>query len=208
MKIAFINASPKKVRQSASGTLLKMLEAYLGNAEVVSFQWNNNSVPTEELERLADCDAAVIAFPLYVDCLPSHMLRCMIQLEKFLNGRAKTLSRVGVIINNGFFEPHQNIPAMAVMRNWCARASIGFIGGLGVGGGGMIMQTAANGPFKVIGDKLKEFSEKIADESYCGGDFDLTRPSFPPFLYKQAAQMGWRMEAKKNGLRVKDLWRK
>lgn len=209
MKIALINGSPK-IRDSASGAILKLLGTYLKDAETVTFQWNRNAVPNEELEQIASCDAAVIAFPLYVDCLPSHLLRCMKQLEEYLNqSEEKNLSRFGVIVNNGFFDAHQNIPAAEVIRSWCGHADISFIGGLGIAGGGMLgllEQYGGNGPFKIISEKLQSFAEKILDEN-CAGNFDLTHPAFPAFLYKQAAQMGWRMEAKKNGLKVKDLRR-
>ena len=38
--------------------------------------------PQEDIDRLLEAEAWVFAFPLYIDCLPSHLLSCLEQLEK------------------------------------------------------------------------------------------------------------------------------
>ena len=45
---------------------------------------------------------------------------------------------------------------------------------------------------------MNTFDEKI----------ETVLPGFPKFMYKMAAEMGWRDSAKKNGLKVSDLDRR
>ncbi len=83
MKIAFINGSPK-IKGSASACILKDLKLFLNNNIISEYNFNKKKLTLKQMEELARCDILVFAFPLYVDGIPSHLLNCLIQLEKFL----------------------------------------------------------------------------------------------------------------------------
>lgn len=211
-KIALICASPK-AGNSASEALLKMLESHISNREIVRFRWNQNTVSEQDLEKVAQCQALVFAFPLYVDCLPSHLLRCMQQLDAYLHTlEEKPSLRVCAIVNNGFFDAKQNVPAIEVIRNWSKSVGAVFIGGTAVGGGGMIAGVyagaGANGPMKSIDSQMKHLAERIGNVEDLGSEINTVLPGLPKFMYKMVAEMGWRDAAKKNGLKVSDLDRK
>ena len=208
-KIALICASPKE-KGNASEALLQMLKAHLSSREIETFRWNHDVISEQDLEKIAECSVLAFAFPLYVDCLPSHLLRCLRQLDTHLqNKEEKTKPRVCAIVNNGFYDSNQNIPAIKVIRNWSRRVEADFIGGTAVGAGGMVAGVYAgagpNGPLKSIDNQMKHMAERICDEADYNEKIETVLPGFPKFMYKMAAEMGWRDSAKKNGLKVSDL---
>ena len=85
MKIALINGSPKNM-ESASGCLLQELKKFLGDdKEIAEYSFRKPQLNEEEMEQVAESNALVFAFPLYVDGIPSHLLSCIMQLESFLS---------------------------------------------------------------------------------------------------------------------------
>lgn len=45
--------------------------------EIETLRWNQDVISEQDLEKTAECSVLVFSFPLYVDCLPSHRLRCL-----------------------------------------------------------------------------------------------------------------------------------
>ena len=211
---AMVCASPK-ARASTSAALLRMLCGHLTKTQVTELFWSNDKLTEEELEGLGGCRTLVLAFPLYVDCLPSHLLRCLEQLrQSAADGRARLPQRVYAIVNNGFYEATQNIPAIEVIRLWCRRVGITFAGGLAVGCGGMVASVyraaGANGPLKRIDAQLGRLAENIegtqnGGAGYRQGKIVTVQPDFPRILYKMMAEAGWRDAARKNGIKVREL---
>lgn len=207
MKTALITASPKGIN-SASKCLLDMLKKQLENMELEEFVWNRMSCSGDDMEKIGACDAIVFAFPLYIDSIPSHLLRCLIQLQEYLSSiGAGTDVHVYAIVNNGFFDSKQDIPAIDVMKNWAVRAGISFGQGIAVGGGGMITGiknlSDEHGPKKNIYMILGELAKNI--KSRKTAETKTVLPGIPEIVYKLIAQTGWRNIAKKNGLRMSDL---
>lgn len=209
MKAVFVNSSPK-IKETASGEVIKIFKDYLNADEKIDLQWNGDSISDEDIQAVNESDVMIIAFPLYVDCLPSHTLRCLKQLENYIKSRRVVSPlRVFAAVQNGFFNAHQNRYAVEVIKNWCNRVNAVFVGGLCIGGGGMLVglydRVGDHGPLKPIVKEVKAACEKIADRTYQGGEVSMVEPAFPEFLYKQAAQMGFRQLAKANGLKPRDL---
>ena len=138
MKTVFINCSPKK-RFCASAYFLWLQRLFVRGRKV-SVKLRTPGDHRRVLEALADADAAVFCLPLYVDGVPSHVLRFLEKMELFCRERGKTL-RVCCVANNGFIEGRQNEPLMQVFENFCARAGLTWGGGVGVGGGVMLNVT-------------------------------------------------------------------
>ena len=138
MKTVFINCSPKK-RFCASGYFLS-LQRLFTSGEKVTEKLLSPADYKRILSRLADADAVVFCLPLYVDGVPSHVLRFLETLEGF--SRENGLGfRVYCIANNGFIEGRQNEPLMQVFEHFCTRAGLRWCGGVGIGGGMMLNVT-------------------------------------------------------------------
>lgn len=135
MKTLFINGSPKK-KGSISRFLMKMA-ASLTSGEKVFLQVRTAADREKALESLQGADAVVFSLPLYVDGIPSHLLRFLEVMEA--RCRAEKLTpRVYALSNSGFIEGRQNQPLMQVLENFCERSGLGWMGGVGIGGGVML----------------------------------------------------------------------
>lgn len=211
MKIAFINGSPK-FKESASGYILEELKSLLkDDSNIVSeYCFNKPQLSIEDMEQLKECNVLVFAFPLYVDGIPAHLLRCLVQLEEFFKGLSRTDIIVYSLVNSGFYEAHQNGLALEMMENWCIKSGLKWGQGLGIGGGGMLLSIknvqAGHGPRKNFDMALNELAGNILGSIPKNNIF--INPSFPRILYKLGAEMGWRHSIKENGLKRKDLFMK
>ncbi len=213
MKTALINGSPK-VKFSASGTLLEDLKPYLGEkTDVMEFGFHTGAVTEEEAESLNQADAIVFSFPLYVDGVPGHLLSCLGDLEEASLKNINREIRIYGIVNCGFYEGIQAEPALQILENWCAKTGYVWGGGVGVGGGGALAQMpktkSGHGPREPIEKALKSLADGIcmqeAQENQQAQGNQYVSVAFPRFLYKLAAQTGWRQMVKANGGRARDL---
>lgn len=209
MKTVLINGSPKQ-KDSASEVILSMLKNYL-SGEVIEYAWNKKTVTDAEIETLLESDAVVFAFPLYIDSIPSHLLYCLMQVEEYAKKFGnKKMPMIYVVVNNGFFEGKQNRLAMECMEHWSKRCGFRFGQALGIGGGGMLNAIKGvpdgYGPKKRMSAYLMEMGRNITEQK--SGENHTLELNYPAFLYKFQAEMGWRMSAKQNGLKGKDLNRR
>ncbi len=140
MKTVFINCSPKK-RFCASAYFLFLQSLFVGG-EKVKERLRSPADYARILEQLRDARAVVIGLPLYVDGVPSHVLRFLEEMEAFCRENGLKLQlRVYCVANNGFIEGKQNEPLMQVFENFCMRAGLAWGGGVGIGGGVMLNVT-------------------------------------------------------------------
>ena len=121
MKTVFINCSPKK-RFCASSYFLFLQRLFTGG-EKVTEHLRTPADGQRILEQLGDAQAVVFVVPLYVDGLPSHVLRFLEQMETFCREKGLRLN-VFCIANNGFIEGKQNEPLMQLLENFCVRAGL------------------------------------------------------------------------------------
>ncbi|MBR5428978.1 MAG: hypothetical protein IK116_00455 [Firmicutes bacterium] len=138
MKTVFINCSPKK-RFCASAYFLSLQRLFTGGVRV-SAKLRTTADHARILEQLADAQAVVFCLPLYVDGIPSHVLRFLEELEAYCRQRELELS-LYCVANNGFIEGKQNEPLMQSFEHFCRRAGLQWGGGVGIGGGVMLNVT-------------------------------------------------------------------
>ena len=138
MKTVFINCSPKK-RFCASSYFLFLQRLFVGG-EKVTEKLRTPADHDRILEQLRGAQAVVFGVPLYVDGIPSHVLRFMEKMEAFCRENSLHLS-IYCISNNGFIEGKQNEPLMRIFENFCVRAGLTWGGGVGIGGGVMLNVT-------------------------------------------------------------------
>ena len=138
MKTVFINCSPRK-RFCASAYFL-FLQRLFVSGEKVHEKLRTPADHRRILEQLRDAQAVVFGLPLYVDGVPSHVLRFMEEMETFCREHGLKF-HVYCIANNGFIEGKQNEPLMQVFEHFCTRAGLVWGGGVGIGGGVMLNVT-------------------------------------------------------------------
>ena len=98
-------------------------------------------------------------------------------------------------------------PALKVLENWCVKAGFLWSGGIGIGGGGALAQMPhvknGHGPKAPVAKALRALADSILQNEAQKNHY--VSIAFPRFLYKLAAQMGWRQMVKQNGGRARDL---
>ena len=174
-----------------------------GTGSIIEF--HTSSVSEEVLKELSTANAWVFACPLYVDGIPAHLLSCLVQMEKSELHNCGT--PVYGIVNCGFYEGIQTEFALKVLQNWCVKSGFFWGGGIGVGGGGGLAQMpkeeSGKGPRVPVEKALGAMADtilRLETQDNC-----YVSIAFPRFLYKMAAQMGWRQWIRANGGRRKDL---
>lgn len=136
MNIMILNGSPKK-KSSTSGFLGKVMGGCLINHDVDYFSLRIKNEYPKILQSLKDTDALILAVPLYVDGIPSHVLEFLQQAEIFCKENKCNFS-LYVISNNGFIEGIHNRVHLKMYECWCRRTGIIWGGGIGIGGGEML----------------------------------------------------------------------
>jgi multimeric flavodoxin WrbA len=208
MKIALINGS-QKPGESNTGILLKELNSLAEkNHETVNYVLGSKKFSSAIYKEIAASDVVVFAFPLYVDSLPSNMLKMLIELEEHMKQEGGHDFIVYGIINNGFYEGRQTRIAFEIIENWCAHTGAQFGGGIGQGAGEMIGATKNipihKGPFSNLGRELALLVKTMELKKPFG--IKYLSPYFPRFLWRfMAKHTFWHSLAYKNNLKKKDL---
>jgi hypothetical protein len=201
VNVAFINGSPRKTGGNTA-KLLRLLEQRLPGCEI-SHGWDSLA-PLRE--GGAPCGAIVIAFPLYVDGIPSGLLRELAAHERDMPPGA----RVYVLVNNGFYEGEQNAVAVSMLRHWCARAGLAWGQGAGVAGEILAHVSLSVAGVIGLGAKCCRALDTLAGHilAGAGGEDRYAGPNFPRPLYMLCGNITFRLAGKKNGLSGKDMKRR
>jgi len=218
MKIAMICCSPK-AKDSGSEELLGILErCFPQDGSCKRFTMNRSELTQSDMASMMACDALVFAFPLYVDGIPSHMLRCLEQLEREFTDRGGSDSIVYGICNCGFPEARQCNIALDMLNIWTNKCGLRWGRGTAIGGGGglaMMKKVPDNaGPKKEPHDALVALARDIMNSFTSSGArrhiyaSTMSDSYFSHLFYRVGAHMMWNGMAKANGLRKKDLSRK
>jgi multimeric flavodoxin WrbA len=208
MKIAIINGSQKS-GESNSGIILNELNKLVKKGhDINNYTLGTKQFSEEEYNKVSTSDVIIFAFPLYIDSIPSNMLKMLIELKGFLKKAHGKEVVVYAIINNGFYEGKQTRIAFEIIENWCEHAGVQFGGGIGQGAGEMIGATKDTpinkGPFNNLGRALKSLVEKMETKEAFGVKF--LSPYFPRFLWKiMAHNTFWHPRAYKNNLKKSDI---
>lgn len=161
-------------------------------------------------EKLAEADALVLGMPLYVDGVPAQAVELMEQLYADGEGGLGQLA-VYVVSNLGFYEAEQTQIQLSIVKNWCERMGLTYGGALAIGAGEMMgsLRTVPmdQGPNKAMGEGLKKLASHISAHSIME-DIFVQPTGFPRWMYLLAAQMNWAPQAKKNGLKRKEIRRR
>ena len=136
MNILYINASPKRFF-SASQYFLDLLRIQTTSCKTTTLKLSGPAVYDEIFSHLENLDALVIAMPVYVDSVPSNVLRFLEETEKFLKENDYKF-KVYIIANCGFFEGKQCKHLLNIMQIFCKQTGLIWGGGLGIGAGEML----------------------------------------------------------------------
>lgn len=233
-KIILLNGSPKGEIASSNVILddfKKIENNKSSNSDECSIEYEKFHIMDlvknkEKISIVKDSiltsDAAIIAFPLYVDCLPSIVIEFFYELQKMLirevangedkNEKLKEINcKVYAIVNNGFPEGSQNRIACEIVENFCKRVNMQWGGAAGIGMGGMV-SGIKDVPMKAsIKKNYRNVLENILNSIESGESLKeniYTEFNFPKKMYLDIAAKGWYDSAKCNGISKERLYAK
>ena len=211
ISLCFINGSPRKERSGSSYLLSELVNLLDSNINTKEYYIDNLMKDKTLLEEVISYDKIIFASPLYVDCFPSNMLEFMTIFEDFIKNKNNSKIDMYCLVNCGFLEGTQNRTAINIMKNYCMRLNFHWRFGLGIGGG-EFMSGSRNMPLnsrikKPVYNAFLALKKDIENTSNTPIDNILVNPKMPKFIYKLAGNISWKSMAKKNNLKVKDLYK-
>ena len=207
MKIIIINGSPKTIKSNSEilGNYLFPLlkENNIKKYYSVYFQLNDKTK-----NEIYNSDVLIFIFPLYVDGIPSNLLKLLVNFEKENVVRPET--KIYCIVNNGFYEGKQNFLALLHMKNWCKKVNAKWGQGIGIGSGELLPYLKkfklGQGPLKNLEKILSRFSRNILT---LNSDKNIyINPNWPKSLYFIQGSFSWILKARKNNLKIRELFKK
>lgn len=207
MKISIINGSPKAGR-SNSGILGNYLLSLFKDNEIRKYYSISVRLDDKIKNEIYNSDVLIFLFPLYVDGIPSNLLKLLVEFEK--KKVIKYGTKIYCIVNNGFYEGKQNQLAILQIKNWCEKVKARWGQGIGVGAGELLpylkKYPLGQGPLKNLGKVLDKFSANILTLK---SDEDIyINPNWLRSLYFLQGSISWILKGRKNNLRVRELFRK
>ena len=207
MKIIIINGSPKTIKSNSEilGNYLFPLlkENNIKKYYSIYFQLNDKTK-----NEIYNSDVLIFIFPLYVDGIPSNLLKLLVKFEKENVVRPKT--KIYCIVNNGFYEGKQNFLALLHMKNWCKKVNAKWGQGIGIGSGELLPYLKkfklGQGPLKNLEKILNRLSRNILT---LNSDKNIyINPNWPKILYFIQGSISWILKARKNNLKIQELFKK
>lgn len=190
--VCFINGSPKG-KVSNSLFYLKQLEKLMNekdyNKEYIHVRNSEKGGSENNFNKMEHADIIIIAFPLYVYCLPGILIRFF---ENYYNyAKHKNICnrnvRVYTIVNCGFPDPKINTEALMVIENLCERLNLNWRFGIGIGMGEFI-GSVKNVPFintlnKNVFCSIGEIINDIENNSTNKIKNYFVKPKMPKFMF-------------------------
>ncbi|NFN85653.1 flavodoxin [Clostridium sporogenes] len=212
--LCIINGSPKK-EKSNSNYLIKELTSLLdNNIKTKEYYIDELMKDSNLLEDVISFNKIIFTSPLYADCLPSTMLNFMIYFEEFLKDKKDLNIDIYCLINCGFLEGTQNNLAIDILKNYCKKIGLNWKFGVGIGGG-EFMVSSKNMPlnckmkmpvYNAFLDLKKDIEN--SNNNINNSEAILVNAKMPKFIFKLAGNISWKVTAKKNNLKSKDLYRR
>jgi hypothetical protein len=210
VRILLVNGSPRRAAAN-SRIVLDALRSRLGDGH----EYHMVDVMTAEGARPGDLDVdfIVLAFPLYIDSLHSRLLSWLLSFEAMWRATPAAgyeKRRIGMIAvaNNGFHEGIQNKTALDIVARFCAGCGIEWRGGVGIGTGEMLgnMKDAPDEMLikRPVSRALDAIAARVVDGNATGGNL-YVQHAFPWPLHRLMGHIGWRKQARKNGVSRRQL---
>ena len=206
-KTVLLNASMRSVNGNSAKLAKKLAEKLDRETETVSLAQHLNDLPGL-VKKLEEASVLVLCTPLYVDGLPSQLIRL---LEAFRDGYEGETKRIYVLANMGLFESGQLINLFSAVRRWCVGMNFEYGGALGVAAGelaGGLMEVLPFGmwPLQEVAAGMARLADTIRSGSAME-DVYAGMHHFPRWIYVAVANSGWKRMAKKNGIDPNELFR-
>ncbi len=203
---------PHSTSESLGSYLIEHLEAQ-GMETQTTRLYRAYRSEEDQAALLAATDAAdliVLAFPLYVDCLPALTIKALedIAAHREMEGH-RAGQRLVAIANCGFPEASQTETALAICRQFAHQSGFEWAGGLALGAGQGIDGRPLADMGRMAGDisaALEIAAEALAKEDAVPEEAiaKMAQPMIPTWAYSFVGGINWRLQARRHGA-LRDL---
>jgi hypothetical protein len=213
-RVLLLVGSAKQPHSTSESLGTYLIEKLQGNGFETETLFIHKSINAEDrrdklLAGANDADIIVMAFPLYVDCLPYLVIRTMELIAKNREEKANPREQsLLCIVNSGFPEAHQNDTAIAICRKFAQETGFKWAGGLALGGGEAIKGRPLLEVKGMARNAIKSLD--LAADSLAGGKpvsqkaiQIMAKPFIPKWIYILLGGMRWNKEAKRHGVHKK-----
>ena len=206
-KVVLLNGSMRNVNGN-SAKLARTLSGRLkSDTEIIDLKTYINN-HDRLISILDESRAIVLCVPLYVDGLPSQVIKLMERMENSRTGS----KRIYLLANMGLYESKQLDNLFGAVRQWCKKMGYEYCGGLGVSAGelmGTLMEVIpfSRGTTKKA-SKGMDMLVRAIDSAEAMKDIYAEPFAFPRRLYIWIANTNWNRTSRKNGIRPKDMFTK
>jgi len=161
------------------------------------------------LTKVEEADMIILAFPLYIDCLPAGVIKALeLIADHRKSKRDREKQEFAIIINCGFPETQQNNTAIAICKNFSREVGFEWRGALSLGMGGAVGSGSLEERGGIVRNVIKGLD--LAAQALAEGK-DITdeateffgKKFIPISLYTKMGNIGWNKQAKKYGARKK-----
>jgi len=210
--IILLNGSPQ-MRGSTSMKMLDLFKDCLGNdfrssiIEVGKSILQKNQL--QAYENMEKADAIVLAFPLYVYCLPGVLEEFLVGYRDYICNTGKVVGqKIYAIINCGFPESHINEDAALVIKSFCNEINAEYRFSILIGGGGMLQPLRLLPSVNKMWKRIKfAFSQIILNVGEQSGKANINIDlKMSKKLFYIIAETNFAVVAKKKGIKKKDLF--
>ncbi len=165
--------------------------------------------PGALLSALERAENLVVCMPLYVDGIPSQVIRLMERMERSFRGGGK---RIYVLANMGLYESRQLRNLFSAVKLWADAMGFSYCGGLGISAGELVGVLMEHVPFRKgttrnMAREMARLAEAV-DAGLAIPDLTAEPWAFPRGLYIAIANTSWNRSAKANGIRPAELYRR
>jgi NAD(P)H-dependent FMN reductase len=161
------------------------------------------------LRATRQADIVVMACPLYVDSVPSIVIRAMELIAQDRQAKRELREqRLLCVVNSGYPEAHQNDTALAMCRQFAREAGFQWAGGLALGAGeaigGRPLLTVKGMARNVIKSLDLTTDALVTSKPVPREAIQKMAKSFmPKWLYLWFGRINWKRQAKKHGVQKK-----
>ena len=201
-RVIFLNASMRG-NKANSVKFAKQLAKYLYREPEYMNLSEYLKDPDTLISALKD-STVVFCLPLYVDGLPSQLIRFLEHMEK---RNDIPPHRVYVLANMGLYEPGQLVNLFAAMKSWCEKTGNLYCGGLGLAAGELISVLMEripfeHGPSSEMNYGMKRLAEAV-NNHWSIPDIYAGVKLFPRSLFMALANLSWSPEARQDARKAK-----
>lgn len=193
-----ISGSPK-LSNSNSLYFLKQISLSMDNYKIYELKKDKYEQIVDSIRKSS---VVVFAFPLYVDCPTSIVLKF---LDYLIDENIRLENKlVYVIINCGFREGEQNITALSIIKRWCEKVNAVYNGAVLIGAGEIVGKEEYRLVSRKALKKLRIFAKRVKKKEK-SSDIITTMDILNNRLYCYLANLSWNKKCRINKLSSADI---